>query len=47
LSKNLNNSPKLFLDMILLNVNLDGITYMRKLEDPIQVAYGLNLIIGK
>jgi hypothetical protein len=41
----MNNSPKFYLDMIFMNVNLDGITCIQKFEDTIQVAFGLDLII--
>jgi hypothetical protein len=33
--------------MILMNVILDGITCLQKFKDPIQVAFGLDLIIKK
>jgi hypothetical protein len=45
--KKLNNSPKLSLGMIFPNVKFDGITYMQKVEDPIQVAFELKLVIAK
>jgi hypothetical protein len=33
--------------MIFKNTNLDDITCMQKFEDPLQVAFGLNLRIEK
>jgi hypothetical protein len=45
LVKNLNNSPKFSLGIIFMNMNFDGITCIQKFEDPIQVVFGLNLII--
>jgi hypothetical protein len=45
--KNLNNSPKFSLGMIFMNMNLDGITCMQNFEDPIEVAFGLDLITKK
>jgi hypothetical protein len=38
LRKNLNNSTKFSLSMIFRNINLDNITYIKKFEDPLQVA---------
>jgi hypothetical protein len=45
LGTNLNNSPKFSLGSVFMNVDLYGITYMQKFEDPILVAFGPNLII--
>jgi hypothetical protein len=45
--KNLNNTPKFSLDKVFMNVNLDDITCVQKIEYPIQVAFRLNLIIEK
>jgi hypothetical protein len=45
--KNLNNTPKFSLDKVFMNVNLDDITCVQKIEYPIQVAFRLNLIIVK
>jgi hypothetical protein len=45
--KNLNNLPKNSLGMIFNNINLDGITYIQKFEDPLQVANELKLRIQK
>jgi hypothetical protein len=33
--------------MIFVNVNLDGITCTQEFKDPIQAAFGLDLIINK
>jgi hypothetical protein len=33
--------------MIFMNMNLDGITCMQNFDDPIQLAFELNLIIEK
>jgi hypothetical protein len=33
--------------MVSMNMNLYGSTCMQKLKDPLQVAFGLNLIIEK
>jgi hypothetical protein len=41
----LDNSPKFYVDMILMNVNLDDLNCMQKFEDTIQVKFGLDLII--
>jgi hypothetical protein len=30
--------------MIFMNINLDGITCMQKFEDPLHMAFGLDLI---
>jgi hypothetical protein len=43
----MNNSLKFSLVMIFMNMNLDVITCMQKFEDPIQLAFGLDLIIKK
>jgi hypothetical protein len=43
----MNNSPKLYLDIIFMNMNLDGITCMQSFEDPTQVASRLHLINKK
>jgi hypothetical protein len=43
--KNLNNSPKFYLDMIFMNVNLGGCTCMQKFEDTVQVAFEFDVII--
>jgi hypothetical protein len=47
LGKNLNNSQKFSLVMVLMNVNLDCINFMQKSEDPTQVAFDLDLIMKK
>jgi hypothetical protein len=43
----MNNSLKFSLVMIFMNMNLGVITCMQKFEDPIQLAFGLDLIIKK
>jgi hypothetical protein len=43
----MNNSPKFSLGLFFKNMNLDGIVCMQKIEDPIQVDFGLNLGIKK
>jgi two-component SAPR family response regulator len=47
LGENLDNSPNFHPDLIFMDVNLDGITCMQKIEDPIQVTFELDLIIKK
>jgi hypothetical protein len=41
----LNNSQKISIEVIFMNVNLDDLTCMQKFEDPMQVAFGLDLMI--
>jgi hypothetical protein len=41
----MDNSPKFYLDMIFMNVNLDVLTSMQKIEDTLKVPFGFDLII--